>query len=338
MKFGEIAKARTALLNAGTTFDRNQLRATLMSHLAKDVEMLAQHMATVRADYRRKLERWRTQEVPENIPVCALPSDMHDSWLYRMTGVFALLCEMALAAWIFQWLGVGWWMGVATALGITLTLHGIFLHVFDNPERPKEAIHRLRTRISLPAIFGFLVALAVSVLARYVQGSLAVLLLPAFSFALWLGTLSLVILAASLFTVAHIQGWSARHEKQYRELENEERASSGFLDELRAEGTRPDAPVGHSSLAAGASSTFSSTVAGRAMGFLFAGMLAFALMSASGCATAMKSANVPETAAAPDTSAATLNTFVDTSGSCVRPALVEGWKTVRKELPELVEQ
>src|SRR5207253_11011334 len=38
MKLYEIAKARTALLNAGTTFDRNQLRATLMSHLAKDVE------------------------------------------------------------------------------------------------------------------------------------------------------------------------------------------------------------------------------------------------------------------------------------------------------------
>src|SRR2546430_12411052 len=189
MKFDEIAKARTTLRNAGTTFDRNQLRATLLSHLAKDVEMVGQHMATVRADYRRKLERWRTQEVPENVWVSSLPSDMHDSWLYRMTGVFALLCEMALAAWIFNWLGVGWWMGVATALGITLTLHGIFLHLFDNPERPKEAIHRLRTRVSLPAIFGFLVALAVGVLARYVQGELAVLLLPAFSFALWLGTL-----------------------------------------------------------------------------------------------------------------------------------------------------
>ncbi len=334
MKFDEIAKARTTLLNAGTTADRNQLRATLLSHLAKDVETLGQHMATVRADYRRKLERWRTQEVPENIPVCALPSDMHDSRLYRVTGVFALLCEMALAAWIFQWLGVGWWMGVATALGITLTLHGIFLHVFDNPERPKEAIHRLRTRVSLPAIFGFLVALAVSVLARYVHGSLAVVLLPAFSFALWLGTLSLVILAASLFTVAHIQGWSARHERQYRELDHEERVTSAFLDELRAEEKRTEA---HPPFAAGASSTFSSTVAGRAMGFLFAGMLALALIAASGCATAMKSASVPE-AAAPDTSAATLNTFVDTSGSCVRPALAEAWNTVKRELPELVEQ
>src|SRR2546427_840994 len=338
MKLGEIAKARTALLNAGTTFDRSQLRTALMSHLAKDVETLGLQMATVRTDYRRKLERWRTQEVPENVWVSALPSDMHDSWLYRMTGVFALLCEMALAAWIFNWLGVGWWMGVATALGITLTLHGIFLHLFDNPERPKEAIHRLRTRVSLPAIFSFLVALAVAVLARYVHGELAVLLLPAFSFALWLGTLSLLILAASLFTVAHIQGWSARHEKEYRGLDNEERTSSAFLDELRAEEKRTEA---HPPFAAGASSTFSSTVAGRAMGFLFAGMLALVLICGSGCATAMKSASVPETAAAPDTSAAasaaTLNTFVDTSGSCVRPALVEAWHTVRKELPELVE-
>jgi hypothetical protein len=79
MKLCEIVKARTTLLNAGTTVDRNQLRATLLSHLAKDVEALGQQMATVRADYRRKLERWRTQEVPENVPVCALPSDMHDS-------------------------------------------------------------------------------------------------------------------------------------------------------------------------------------------------------------------------------------------------------------------
>src|SRR5436305_14829104 len=118
-----------------------------MSHLVKDVETLVQQMATVRADYRRKLERWRTQEVPENVWVSALPSDMHDSWLYRMTGVLALLCEMALAAWMFNCLGVGWWMGVATALGITLTLRGIFLHLFDNPVPPNDANPRLGTRV-----------------------------------------------------------------------------------------------------------------------------------------------------------------------------------------------
>jgi hypothetical protein len=336
MKLNEIAKARTTLQNAGTPADRNQLRDTLLSHLAKDVETLRQHMATVQSDFRRKLERWRTEEVPENVTVCALPSDMHDSRLYRATGIFALLCEMALAAWMFQWLGVGWWIGVATALGITLTLHGIFLHVFDNPERPKEAIYRLRTRVSLPAIFGFLVALAVGMLARYVNGSLAVLLLPAFSFALWVGTLSLLILASSLFTVAHIQGWSARHDKQYRMLGNEERETSAFQSELRAGETRTEVSVAPP--VAVAASTFSSTAAGRAMGFLLAGLLTLSLVSSSGCATPVKSANVPEPAVVSDTSAVTMDAFVDTSGSCVRPALTEAWNTVRRELPELLQE
>lgn len=337
MRVREIAKARTTLLHAGTPADRTQLCATLVSNLARDIERLGQQKAAVRADYRRKLERWRTQEVPANVPVCTLPSDLHDSRLYRLTGVFALLCEMALAAWVFYWLEVGWWMGVATALGITFTLHGIFLHVFDNPERPKETIHRLRTRVSLPAIFGFLVALAIGVLARYVRGPLAVILLPAFSFALWLGTLSLVILAASLFTVAHIQSWSARHEKQYRELDGEERVTSAFLDELRAEESRTKPLVEHPPFEAEAPSSFSSTFAGRTMAFLIGGLIALSLLSASGCAAPVKSASVTELSAAAHTGAS-LNVFVDTSGSCVRPALVEAWNTVRQELPEIVEQ
>src|SRR2546429_9898292 len=129
MKLGEIVKARTTLLNAGTTNDRNRLRATLLSHLGKDVETLEQQMATVQADYRRKLERWRTEEIPQNVPVCALPSDLHDSRLYRVTGFFALLCEMALAAWIFQWLGVGWWGGGFSGLSIYLNPQRRFLDV-----------------------------------------------------------------------------------------------------------------------------------------------------------------------------------------------------------------
>ena len=49
-----------------------------------------------------------------------------------------LLSEAALAAWIFHHLGIAWWFGVLTALFITFTLHGVFLQIFDNPERPKR--------------------------------------------------------------------------------------------------------------------------------------------------------------------------------------------------------
>src|SRR5207248_5105260 len=77
---------------------------------------------------------------------------------------------------------------------------------------------------------------------------------------------------------------------------------------------------------------------GRVAGLLLSGMLAIALVSNIGCATAVKSEHVPKTAPATDTSGVALHAFVDTSGSCVRPALAEAWSTVRQELPELIEQ
>src|SRR5207247_1679170 len=150
--------------------------------------------------------------------------------------------EAGLAAWIFNRLGIAWWFGVLTALFITFTLHGVFLQIFDNPERPKEAMYRIRRVAALPAIFGFLIALALAMLARYVYGSMAVALLPLFSLSLWLGTISLLVLAASLFTVAHLRGWSLRYEKEHRKLDAEERASSAFLKELQGVVTKTTAP------------------------------------------------------------------------------------------------
>jgi hypothetical protein len=179
-------------------------------------------------------------------------------------------------------------------------------------------------------------------LARYVHGELAVVLLPAFSFALWLGTLSLVILAASLFSIAHIQGWSARHEKQYRQLDHEERATGAFLDELRADGNR----AGVAARQAG-SLTDATAPAGalHVSGKSAAGFVAMAIVTvvlaaggSTGCSTVLPSAASSTKAEMPPPYKPTsLQVFVDTSGSCVRPALEESWKTLRRELPEIIE-
>ncbi|MCI0622778.1 MAG: hypothetical protein L0387_14145 [Acidobacteria bacterium] len=238
----EIANSRLALKNAGTLSDQHQLRSRFISKLRHEVGILQQRKNTIQAGFRRRLERWRTEEIPQDQPVCAIASDVQDSRLYRITAVFAFLCEMGLAAWIFWHLGVGWLFGVLTALFITATLHGVFLQIFNDPERPKETVHRLKTRAALPAIIGFLAALGIGILARYVSGGMALLLLPLFSFSLWLGTVSLLILAASLFTLAHVLGWSARHDKAYRKLDDEERASAAFLGELQPEAARITAP------------------------------------------------------------------------------------------------
>src|SRR5207249_10432254 len=153
MNLKEIEKARLALKHAGALADRDQLRSALVSRLTNDVEIVQQNKSAIGKDYRRQLEGWRTEEVLETVPVSSILGDAHDSRLYRVTAVFALLSEMALAAWIFHRLGIAWWFGGPTALFITFTLHGAFLQIFDNPERPKEALHRIRRAAALPAIF-----------------------------------------------------------------------------------------------------------------------------------------------------------------------------------------
>src|SRR5216117_4068343 len=98
MNIKEIERAQLALKHAGAPSDRDQLHSTLVSQISNDVEILQQNKNAIGKDYRRQLERWRTEEVPENAPVSAIPGDAHDSRLYRVTAVFALLSEAALAA------------------------------------------------------------------------------------------------------------------------------------------------------------------------------------------------------------------------------------------------
>src|SRR6266581_9189140 len=110
------------------------------------------------------------------------------------TAWIALLCETGLAAWVFMRLGVSPIIGALTALGITFTLHGVFLYVFEDEDRPKETMYRIKHYAAIPAIIGFIIAVAGGALARYVTGRIAYMLLPLFSFSLWLGTLSLIVL------------------------------------------------------------------------------------------------------------------------------------------------
>src|SRR3989475_6361944 len=235
MHYHEIEKARRRLRHAGTVEDRAQFRQSMIARLHADIEVLGHRKDAVQQDFRKRLATWETRTVPEQAPVLSNPTDAHDSRLYRLTGWIALLCEMGLAAWIFERLGVAWWIGVLTAIGITFTLHGIFLHLFEDEERPKETLRRIKHYAAIPAIIGFVIAIAGGALARYVTGSLAYLLLPLFSFSLWLGTLSLIVLAASLFTIAHLRGWARRHEKEYRKLDTAERCCAAFLKELEEE-------------------------------------------------------------------------------------------------------
>ena len=151
MKGKSIERSRLAFGHAGTMADREQIRAQTLAQLANDVDSLKEAKHAVRTDFRRQLERWRTEAVPEETPVAEIPSEMHEARVYRLTAVFALLCEVGLAAWVFSRLGVPWWLGALSAAGITFTLHGVLLHLFHNAERPKETVYRIKRFVSTPA-------------------------------------------------------------------------------------------------------------------------------------------------------------------------------------------
>jgi hypothetical protein len=329
-----IEKCRLALVHAGTTADRDQLRARTLAQLANDVQSLKESKHAIRADFRRQFERWRTEEAPPDAPVAAVPSDVQDVRVYRLTAVFALLCEVGLAAWIFWRLGVSWWLGVLTAIGITFTLHGVLLHLFHNPERPKETVYRIKRYVSTPAALGLLMALGAAMLARYVHGALALALLPVFSLSLWLGTMSLLMLAASLFTLAHLWGWSARHAEHYRRVDAEERASTDFLGELESRGDREAKPV------PSPAKPDSKVIDG--LGITAAMMLLVAFLgSNTACTRPVTMAaeqNDQATVVAEQVRATPLHIYIDASGSCVRTALEEAWNNLRADLPAIMER
>src|SRR3989442_1229257 len=112
----EVDQSRINLRNAGTLSDRNQLRAMIIARIENEVETLRAAKETIRQDFRRKLERWETRQVEQNAPISAIPTDVHDSRIYRLTAIFALAGEMGLAAWVFQSLGVPWFIGLAAAI------------------------------------------------------------------------------------------------------------------------------------------------------------------------------------------------------------------------------
>ncbi|HYR88497.1 MAG TPA: hypothetical protein VE422_30740 [Terriglobia bacterium] len=339
MNLHEIEKGRRRLRHAGTVADRAHFRQSTIARLSNDIEVIGQRKAAIKNDFRERSEKWETRAKPEHAPIVANPGDAQDSRLYRMTAWIALLCETGLAAWIFMRLGVSAWIGALTALGITFTLHGVFLYVFEDEERPKETVYRIKHYAATPAIIGFVIAVAGGALARYVTGDLAYMLLPLFSFSLWLGTLSLIILAASLFTIAHLRGWARRHEKEYQKLDTAERGCTAFLKELEEEEQKASDPAQHEKPTPAPSGAASRNIHNIGAMLLFAALI----LSNSGCV------GTPSNAASDQASAiavsleamdhtADLHVFIDWSGSCTRPALDEAWATVESELPEIVEQ
>src|SRR5207247_10160130 len=135
-------KALHVLLQSMTIKYIAQIRQSMIALLHDNIELLGYRTDAIKNDFRKRLATWETRSVPEQVPVLANPTDAHDARLYRLTGWIALLCETGLAAWIFMRLGVPAWLGALAAFGLTFTLPGVFLYVFEDEEGAKETAYR----------------------------------------------------------------------------------------------------------------------------------------------------------------------------------------------------
>ncbi len=330
MTHKELARAAVRLDDAGTPADRYALRTMLADRLRGDLRLYGARLHALEADYQRFLSSWTTEHVPPGAIPTRLPEDVHARRRYLIGGLVALTAESLLAAWIFAHRGVLPLFGIVAAVCVTLVFDGALdlLLVAKNP-RPKEALRTLKRRLVLPAFLAFVLAAAFLALARYVEGGLALLLLPLFSGALWVATMALLLLAAALFCAAHLYGTTLRQEREYAELDREARQNFAFLRELEREGPLVEVKAGSPDGDAHGSSR---SAFQSARGINAALLLLAAVGALTSCQPSHGSTAAETAAARPERSRC--DVVLDLSGSVVGLARV--WSHVRDELPAII--
>lgn len=329
MNHKELARAAVQLDDAGTPADRYALRTSLADRLRGDLTLHTARLRALEADHRRFLSSWTTEHVSVGTIPTRLPEDVHALRRYLVGGLVALTAEALLAAWIFALRGVLPLFGILAAVCITLVFDRALelLLIAKNP-RPKEALRTLKRWLVLPAFLTFLLAAAFLALARYVEGGLALLLLPLFTGALWAATMALLLLAAALFCAAHLYGTTLRQEEEYTALDREARHNLTFLRELEREDQLVE--VGTIPLDGNGRGSRSSFQTSRGIHAIL--LLLTALGSLAGCRPAQGSVGTRTVTARSES--ARCDIVFDLSGSVV--GLDQAWTHVRAELLAII--
>lgn len=231
----QIAGERRRIAHAGSPADRRGCVAAAILHIAACNERFQGEAQASSQAFRRFLAAWLTEDVPSSAQPFAIQNDIHRARLYLVAALLTGLGECGLAAWIFAHWQVPWWIGAVTAVIVTVVLHGAFHVLAYEEQRPRRALYLIKRYAVAPASLTFFVAFAVFALARYTYDpSFVLILLPAFSIGLWLGTLSLLVLSAGLFTIAHILNWSRRTALEFWAIKRHIQENENFLRELRS--------------------------------------------------------------------------------------------------------
>lgn len=189
---------------------------------------------------RHEYVEWRSAMRPDekldNVEVVRLPEDEAGRRWFTVGGIVAGAMEGGLASWIFHLRGVHWVIGLITAIALTWIAEVGFTAVYDvvKTRLPKETLRRInRGVVTTFAVLG--VVAAIALIARYIEIPLVPVdvLLTVLSLSLWVGTLTLVLLAAHFFCAAKVYAGSGQRLGQYEAARGDVQANRMFLDDLR---------------------------------------------------------------------------------------------------------
>lgn len=235
MKKRDIKEWRHQIEDANPTEKPSIVKAALKTAIGSLTGIKAQVKFHIE-QFKLKFAAW-TGQAQENVerPV-VIGQDHQDARKMRLFAWAGLVLEILLAIWVFiVSLGLSWIFGALTAVLLALFAHILVSTLFRKVERPRESRRKIRKYVMIPSLALFIPSASILLLVRTLGGPIALLFLPVFGFLMWLTTVSLIGLVASLLSTAHLLDWSFRDASEFNALERERIDTETFVEYLRKE-------------------------------------------------------------------------------------------------------
>lgn len=205
----------------------------------------AEEMRARAGIFLRRLEFWRDDLLPVyNGQPFVIPEDRQRAKKYFWGAVFVLAVESVVGTLIAYKNGWHPVSGTFIAVSMGMILDAAFLLVCWRVKRPRAALDKLRRYFLHPSLIVLGLALPIFFLGRMSRGAMAVSLVYLITVSLWVGTLSLLVLGATLLACAYLYNWTHRDRAEFDDVIDIQTALRVTLDkalrELAARGVNPN--------------------------------------------------------------------------------------------------
>lgn len=346
----ELRRIRDNVRHGGNMMNRHEEIGSGLVRVRDEIKRLTETLATQCEFFFRELERWTGRAELRTRPF-VVGEQLREATAYLWAAIFGVAFDALTGGLLTRSIGLPFVVGAAISVLLVLILKGGIRFLFRDPARPLFVLERLRRQIVFWSLLVFLFGAMTLLSALRLSGAWAAALLPLYSVALLLTTLSLCILSACLWVAYQLLSWSRTAERSYSAIERqlrEVRVLEHYLASLA-----PTVPV----LSPGASIA-STADNGAATGTGHAGNgrsafppvsggpgLALMLLVLTGLASACTSVDAGPAATAPASAqslvkagptaspGAEIDLWLDLSGSANPEALTEFARNVIRDLP-----